>query len=324
MNDDIQLNGLVVKAQSGFYTVQTEYGPLVSKVRGRLTKERLNTDPVALGDRVTVSLVEIREDDRIKVGGMIEKVEPRQCAFARQMPSASGRRAEGLPDREQVIMANPDQVVFVFACTAPEPNPRVIDRFLVIAERSEIPIVLVANKVDLVTQQEADAIFGMYQRIGYEVLFTSAKQKIGIDALHARVDGKISAFTGPSGVGKSSLLNALQPGLGLRVREVSQATTKGKHTTVASQMFPLERGGYVADTPGIRSIGLYNIEPYEIDAYFREIGECAQECRFNDCRHLKEPGCAVREAVEAGEVSASRLESYLLIREELETIYYRC
>jgi ribosome biogenesis GTPase len=304
--------------------VTTADGVYVSQVRGRLLQERLTTDPVALGDRVKISLVEVHEEDTVKQQGIIEAVAEREHAFTRQMPSPEGRRATNLPDREKVIIANPDQVVFVFACSNPEPRLKMLDRFLVIAERAHIPALICANKIDLVPRREARDIFEMYDAIGYPVFYTSAKEGKGINKLYKALAGKISALTGPSGTGKSSLLNTMQPGLGLAVKTVSEATTKGRHTTVASEMFPLEGGGYVADTPGIRAIGLFNIEPSELDGYFPEIHPFVDECRFNDCRHFDEPGCAVRKAVKKGDIWVERYESYCRLREEAEEIFYRC
>lgn len=324
MSEGKWLEGRVIKTQSGFFTVQTAHGPIVSTVRRRLLQEKLNTDPVALGDRVKLSVVEEYEGGQVKLRGVIEEVAPRERAFTRQAPPAEGRRAERLPDREEVIIANPDQVAFVFACAEPEPRFKMLDRFLVIAEKSHIPPLICANKIDLVGRRKARDLFGLYEAIGYPVIYTSALTGKGIDELREALTGKISALTGPSGVGKSSLLNAIQPGLGLAVREVSEATRKGRHTTVASEMFPLNGGGYVADTPGIRAIALFNVEPAELDGYFPDIAPFIQQCRFNDCRHIDEPGCAVLKAVEEGDIWIERYESYLRLRDEAENVFYRC
>lgn len=323
MTEQEWLSGLVIKAQSGFFVVQTELGPITCRVRGRLLETRLSTDPVALGDRVKISTVKEYENDTVVLKGVIEEVEPRVRAFTRQAPSPDGRRDKPI-DREQVIIANPDQVVLVFACAQPAPKVKALDRLLVIAEKAEIPAIICANKIDLVRRRDALDFFDLYDALGYRVIYTSAVKGTGIEELREALAGKISALTGPSGVGKTSLLNAIQPGLGLTVRSVSSATSKGRHTTVAPELFPLEGGGYVADTPGIRAIGLFNIEPSEIDGYFREIYPFIHECRFKDCRHEDEPGCAVRAAVEAGDIWIERYESYLRLRREAEEIFYRC
>jgi ribosome biogenesis GTPase len=187
-----------------------------------------------------------------------------------------------------------------------------LDRFLVIAEKQMIPPMIVANKTDLV--DDPKEIFGHYERIGYRVLYTSTKTGAGIDELKSVLMGKISAFAGPSGAGKSSLLNAMQPGLGLAVNEISKAMNKGKHTTVTRQLFPFEGGGYVADTPGWKSLALWDTEPEEIDGYFPELRELVQHCQFSDCTHTHEPGCAVRRALEEGKIHQERYESYLRLR----------
>ncbi|NDJ52341.1 MAG: ribosome small subunit-dependent GTPase A [Chloroflexi bacterium] len=315
----------MIKSQSGFFTVQTAaHEALVSQVRGRLLQERLNTDPVAIGDRVLVSLQPVYENDTVTYTGLIEEVEPRERWFARQRPAPEGRRSSRLPDREQVIIANPDQVLFVFAVTQPDPRFRMLDRFLVIAEHARIPIRIVANKVDLIGLEAAQRLFAVYEKLGYPLHYTSGKENIGLDTLRGALIAKLSAFTGPSGVGKSSLLNAIQPGLGLAVQTISEANLKGRHTTVAPELYPVEGGGYIADTPGIKAIGLYDIEPTELDGYFPDILAYFGQCRFADCRHEKEPGCAVRAAVEAGDLREERYDSYLRLRDEMEEIYYRC
>jgi len=309
------LDGLVIKAQSGFFTVHTDTGDIVCQVRGRLKKKRLDTDLVAVGDRVRISLAE-------DGSGMIEEVAERQRALARLSPRPGGRGARRwdrdgyLAEREQVIVANPDQAIFVFACADPAPRLRMLDRLLVGAEVQHIPPVICANKTDLVKRREARALFSIYEEIGYPVLYTSAVDNQGIDQLRRQITGKLSVLVGPSGTGKTSLLNRLQPGLGLRVREVSQATGKGRHATVVPQLFPLDCGGWVADTPGIRTLALFDVDPEELDAYFPDIAPFVTHCQFSDCTHTVEPGCAVIQAVEEGEVSEHRYESYVRLHEE--------
>jgi ribosome biogenesis GTPase len=309
------VEGLVIKAQSGFFTVHTEQGDVVCQVRGRLKQEWLDTDPVAVGDHVKISLIP-------DGAGMIEEVEERERALARLSPLGGGRgsrqwdRDGYLSEREQVLIANPDQVVFVIACAEPEPTLRMLDRLLVGAELQHIPAIVCANKIDLVPPEKPQELFGIYEEIGYPVVYTSAETGEGVDALAGMLQDKVSALVGPSGTGKSSLLNVIQPDLGLRVQEVSQATSKGRHTTVARQMVPLEDGGWVADTPGVRALALFDVDPEEIDAFFPDIAPYVVGCRFSDCTHTVEPGCAVLEAVEAGEIHEHRYESYVRLREE--------
>jgi ribosome biogenesis GTPase len=290
--------GLVIKAQSGFFTVQTEKGPIVAQLRGRLTKERLETDVIALGDRVQIQVL---PDETAS----IEHVEERQRVLSRQAP---GREIE------QVLVANPDQAVIVFSCADPDPNFRLLDRFLVMAEREEIPTIIVANKIDLVKPSSARKEFGEYKKLGYPVFYTSALQGKGISKLRRALAGRLSVFAGPSGTGKSTLLNAIQPGLGLRTKEVSEYTGKGVHTTVVPELLSLTVGGFVADTPGLKALALWDIEPEELDAYFREIRPLVASCEFSDCTHIHEPGCAVLRAVEKGKISPERYDSYLRMR----------
>ena len=307
------MNGLVIKAQSGFFTVQPDDGgePVISRVRGRLKQERLRTDLVAVGDRVTV---QVNADG----SGSVQSVAERHSALSRTRVAAQDRSLR--TDTEQVLVANPDQVVFVFSVASPAFSPRKLDRFLVVAEMNRLPAVICANKVDLVAPEEARDMFRVYEAIGYPVLYTSVVTGEGVDALRETLRGRLSVLAGSSGVGKSSLLNAVQEGLGLRVKEVSEATGKGMHTTRHTELIPLEIGGYVADTPGIRGLALFDLEPTEVDAYFREIGPLVAQCQFSDCTHTHEPHCAVLAAVADGRVSAERYESYLRLREEQEEL----
>ena len=292
------INGLIIKAQSGFSTVETGEGLVICQLRGKLKKGKATGDIAAVGDRVRIS--------RLADGsGVIEEVEERKRAIVRLDPRPQG-------NYQQVLLANPDQAVFVFACTHPNPNLRMLDRFLVIAEKQQVPAVIVANKIDLV--ERPNEIFGIYELLGYPVVYTSTTNNEGVDEFKSRLIGKISAMAGPSGAGKSSLLNAIQPGLGLTVNEISTALDRGKHTTVVRQLFALEGGGYLADTPGWKSLALWDTEPEEIDAYFPELAPLVANCQFSDCSHQHEPGCAVIEALKAGRINPERYDSYLRLR----------
>jgi ribosome biogenesis GTPase len=295
-----QIPGLIIRSQSGFFAVQTEGGMLTCHLRGRLKQGKHVGDIAAVGDRVLVTC----QSEGI---GSIESVEPRSHSLVRLDP-----RPQGV--YQQVILANPDQAAFVFACARPAPHLRMLDRYLVIAGRQGLPAIIVANKIDLVGRAQAEEMFGFYPAIGYPVIYACAKTGAGVDELRERLKGKISALAGPSGVGKSSLLNAVQPGLGLAVREISEAFQKGRHTTTVRQLLPLEQGGYVADTPGMRSLALWDTEPEELDGYFPELAPLVSQCQFSDCNHKTEPGCAVRAAVEAGTVRPERYDSYLRLR----------
>jgi ribosome biogenesis GTPase len=231
------------------------------------------------------------------------------------------RRAPGGGHGERVVAANVDQVVVVFAAANPEPHPRMLDRFLVIAEANDLKARIVINKVELVGGADAARErWGLYERIGYPVHYTSVKQRLGLEPLHDALAGVVSALTGPSGVGKSSLLNAMFAGLNLRVGEISESVNKGRHTTVGAYLHPLPGadGGYVADTPGLREVGMWALSPTELDQCFPELRPFLDGCRFADCRHSVEPDCAVRDAVARGDVSQARYDSFIKLREELE------
>ncbi|MDP2777304.1 MAG: ribosome small subunit-dependent GTPase A [Anaerolineales bacterium] len=298
MTSEITKQGLIIKAQSGFFTEETGQGLVICQLRGKLKRGRAKGDIAALGDHVSITVL----DDG---SGVVENVEERKQAIVRLDP-----RPQGV--YQQVLLANADQAVFVFACANPNPKFRMLDRFLVITEKQMIPAVIIANKIDLV--ENARELFKIYEEIGYRVIYTSAKMDKGLDELRNVLKNKISALAGPSGVGKSSLLNALQPGLGLAVNELSSVMNKGRHTTVTRQMFPLEDGGYVADTPGWKSLALWDTEAVEMDAYFPELRDLVPHCQFSDCTHIHEPGCAVLAALEAGKIHPERYESYLRLR----------
>ena len=303
-----RLVGVILRARSGFYTVRTDDGRDVEcRLRGRVKKDRQATDLAVIGDRVEVSL----SPDG---SGMIEAVEERSSRFSRRQPGPRGTW------KEDMLVANVDQVLVVFACADPMPHLRMLDRFLVVAEHNEVRAVVVANKVDLVGLERARDVFGLYERIGYAVHYVSAREGIGIEELGERLTGRTSVVAGPSGVGKSTLLNAVQPGLRLATGEVSEALHKGRHTTTTAELHPITApgGGYVADTPGLRELGLWRIPDDELGWCFPEFVRHLGSCGFNDCSHLHEPRCAVRAAVESGEIPPERYDSYrrLLLNEE--------
>lgn len=299
------IHGRVLRSQSGQYWVETSEGMVHCSVRGRLKRERkATTDLVVIGDLVVVSRLEEEGE------GVIESVEPRRNRFARRQPGGRGRY------KEDVLVANLDWLFVVFACGSPPMNPRLLDRFLVVAEGHGIDVAIVANKVDQVEEgrpgaAEALATFSTYEALGYRVFPTCAKTGLGVDALRAHASEGVSAFLGPSGVGKSSLLNALRPGLGVAVGEISAGLDKGKHVTRVAELHRLSEGAWVADTPGIRELASVDLPPPELARCFPEMRPLLRECRFPSCLHRHEPGCAVLAAVASGEILAARYDSYL-------------
>lgn len=308
------LSGLVVRDQSGFFWVEVEnHQTYMCRLRGRLLEEAQSSDIAAIGDRVKII---VNEDG----SGVVEEVDERISTLSRAVRT-EGVRGAGQAEREQVIIANADQAFFVFAAAHPEPNLKMLDRFLVAGEKSAIEkLVIVVNKIDLEDPSNIRVRFDAYEKMGYPVIYTCAIEGKNVEMLRDLMADRISVFTGPSGVGKTSLLNAIQPGLGRTVKAIN-ARAEGMHTTRDSELVRLESGGYLADTPGMRTLAFWDIEPEELDGYFVDIAPYVEKCRFNNCAHTHEPGCAVRLAVEEGAVSRSRYKSYLSFREELEEAY---
>lgn len=308
------IEGTVFRTHSGNYYVQTDSnGVVVCKLRGNLKKEliystsgsnprrvdhakkRRSTDPLTVGDRV-------RLDSELSV---IVETLPRHSELSRHSPSGRG---------QHTLVANLDQAFLFVAAAHPRPDFWLLDRFLVLAEAADIPPRLIVNKIDRLTDKdrpEVEAEVAVYQKIGYPIYWVSAKTGQGIAEVRSAMDGRISAVAGPSGVGKSSLLNALQPGLQLKTGDISNAMLSGRHTTTTAELIPLTGGGWVADTPGLRQVDFWEVEKDQIQYCYPEFGAYLGECRFAGCRHHTELGCAVRAAVEAGEIDRRRYENYL-------------
>jgi len=297
------VHGIVMRARGHHFDVRTDlndqHRARLCEIRGRLRAEKNVDTLVAVGDRVWV----LPDGDE---RGLIERIDERTTQLSRQQPGSK-------MDAEDVIIANPDQALIVFAAADPEPHPRMLDRFLVVAEANGLPATICINKTDLVEAGSTQEQFAHYERIGYHVIYASTKSGEGIEALRQLLLDKVTVVAGPSGVGKSSLINAVYPDLNLRVGDVSEFLHKGKHTTRSPQLFALPYGeeSYIADTPGIRELGLFDIDPSNLPFYFVEMKPLLHDCHFPSCTHDHEPDCAIRRAVESGKISRSRYESYL-------------
>jgi ribosome biogenesis GTPase len=316
--------GVVLSGTGGVWRVGRDDGDVVeASLRGRVKKASAGLRSDGSRRRDTISsaadTLKLTIGDRVQ----LERDDSGASAIALILPRRSrlARRAPGGGQGERIVAANVDQVVVVFAAANPEPHPRMLDRFLVIAEANDLAARVVINKVELVGGAgEARKRWLDYERAGYTVHYTSVKRREGLEPLHDALAGQVSVLTGPSGVGKSSLLNSMFAGLDLRVGEISESVNKGRHTTVGGYLHPLPgtEGGYVADTPGLREVGMWALAPEELDQCFPELRPFLTECRFADCRHSVEPGCAVRDAVQRGDVSRARYESFIKLRDELE------
>jgi ribosome biogenesis GTPase len=308
------MKGLVIKNTGSWVTVRLDDGNTVNcKMRGVLRLKGLRcTNPVAVGDRVQV-------EDKGGDAPVVGDIEPRRNYII--------RRSSNLSKEFQIIAANLDQAVLVATLTNPETSTTFIDRFLATAEAYQVPAVLAFNKIDLLDTDEwrsrLDELRTMYDNIGYPVITMSAATGEGADALRAQLAGKMSLLSGNSGVGKSSIINLLVPDAHVRVGDVSHTHHKGMHTTTFSELLDLPGGGAIIDTPGVKAFGTIDFERAEVAHYFPEIFRISDDCRFNNCTHTHEPGCAVLEAVEQGKIAPSRFTSYLSILEEDPNNKYR-
>ena len=305
-------NGVVLSGTGGVWRVHLALDAAVdASLRGRLKKSREQSN-----EESTTLKLAVGDEVRVESGDhgdwSIVEILPRRSKLA--------RRAPGGAHGERILAANVDQVIVMFAAIKPEPHTRMLDRFLVIAEANELPSRIVINKIELVDAAETAAKFAPYERAGYPVHYVSVKGRVGLEPLHDAFDGRVSVLTGPSGVGKSSLLNATFPGANLRVGEISESVQKGRHTTVGSIMLPLPSvgGGFVVDTPGLREVGLSAIPSDRLDVCFPEFRPHLDQCRFSDCKHTAEPNCGVRDAVGRGEIDRARYDSYCLLLDDLE------
>jgi ribosome biogenesis GTPase / thiamine phosphate phosphatase len=317
----VTFEGLVVKEQSGFYWVESADGTIyICQLRGRLKEDAQISDLAAIGDRVTISPLENGkglESHR----GIIETVHERHTVLSRAVRT-TGKRGAGQAEREHVLIANLEQACFVFSAAQPTPNWKMLDRLLVTGESAYIEeMLIVINKVDLVELEILERLLLPYRNMDYEILYTSALDNQGIDDLRSRLKDKISVLTGPSGVGKTSLLNCVQADLGRSTNSISDYSQEGMHTTRDSALVKLDFGGYLADTPGIRQMNVWDVEPDELDAYFLDITDYVLACKFRNCTHKNEPGCAVIEAVDKGKINRRRYEHFLSLREELRETY---
>ncbi|GKG73197.1 ribosome small subunit-dependent GTPase A [Parabacteroides sp. AM58-2XD] len=307
------MRGLVIKNTGSWYTVRTDDGRDVeSKVKGNFRlKEIRSTNPVSVGDRVDI-------DINNEGTAFITKIEDRKNYII--------RRASNLSKQSHIIAANLDQAMLIVTVNYPITTTVFIDRFLATAEAYSVPVKLVFNKIDRYKGEDKeylDALINLYTTIGYPCSTLCAKTEEGLDALKAELKDKITLLSGHSGVGKSTIINKLVPGVNLRTGDISEYHNKGMHTTTFSEMIPLPEGGYLIDTPGIKGFGTIEMETAEISHYFPEIFKFSEDCRFNNCSHRHEPGCAVLQALEDHYISESRYKSYLSILEDKEESKYR-
>ena len=301
------MKGLVIKNTGSWYTVLTDDGQLVDcKIKGNFRLKGIrSTNPVAVGDRVTVS------------DNFITDIEPRRNYII--------RKSINLSKQSHILAANVDQAFLVVTVVNPQTSTTFIDRFLASAEAYRVPVVLIFNKTDLLDEEMLhyqQLMVRLYESIGYTCRQIAASKGEGVEALRPLLEGKFTLLSGNSGVGKSTLINQLVPDANLRTAEISDAHNLGQHTTTFSEMIPMG-GGWLIDTPGIKGFGTFDIEPEELTSYFPEIFKFSQDCRFSNCTHTHEPGCAVLQALEDHYIAQSRYQSYLSMMDDKEEGKYR-
>lgn len=332
MNTDTK-QGVVFKKTTSTYIVQADSGETITcTLSNRLRKLLIypSRDPSSLGYFKVVDVEERPVVDPVAIGDRVEYIVSGEltghivevCERKTKLTRAAAHNAH----IEQVIVANTDQVIAAMAAAQPKPKWTLLDRYLASAEASHVPAVIVITKFDLVRGKKAERevldVAQEYTRMGYQVILTSSEEGLGLDELRALLQGKLSTLIGKSGVGKTSLLNALQPELGLRVSEINTRIDKGRHTTTMLEMFPLNFGGYLVDTPGMKVFGLWDVEPDEVALLYRDIAPFVGACKFGmSCTHEHEQGCAVRRGVETGAISQRRYDSYLRLCETLDSEY---
>lgn len=307
------MKGLVIKNTGSWYTVKTDDGNIVeSKIKGNFRLKGIrSTNPVAVGDRVEI----IRNQEGT---AFINAIEDRRNYII--------RKSQNLSKQSHILAANVDQAFLVVTVNYPQTSTTFIDRFLASAEAYSVPVTLVFNKTDLLSDEERhfqDMMMTLYDTVGYRCIAISAANGDGVDELLPLLHDRITLLSGNSGVGKSTLINRILPGVNLRTAEISDSHNTGMHTTTFSEMLQLPNGGYLIDTPGIKGFGTFNMEPEEISSYFKEIFRFSKDCRFNNCTHTHEPGCAVLKAVENHYIAASRYQSYLSMLNDKDENKYR-